>query len=129
MCFSGRCIMYQHIQVKRPLYNAKKCWQTNHWIELSGYKLYMGHIHTLVLTREWIARLGTLTCSPASPDSGSTMPENQGITHFCCQNDVNFYTKFVPSCGIFGIGGEKLNRLCFVIGLKNVTEKMHGVKK
>ena len=26
-------------------------------IELSDYKLYMGHIHTLVLTREWIAML------------------------------------------------------------------------
>ena len=27
------------------------------YIELSEYKLYMGHIHTLVLTREWIAML------------------------------------------------------------------------
>ena len=26
-------------------------------IELSKYKLYMGHIHTLVLTREWIDML------------------------------------------------------------------------
>ena len=24
------------------------------------YKLYIGHIHTLVLTREWIARLGAI---------------------------------------------------------------------
>ena len=25
------------------------------WVQLSEYKLYMGHIHTLVLTEEWIA--------------------------------------------------------------------------
>ena len=31
-------------------------------IELSEYKLYMGHIHTLVLTREWIAMLRSTYC-------------------------------------------------------------------
>ena len=46
-----------------------------------------------------------------SVNSGTTMPENQGITHFCCQNEVNFYPKFLPSCGIFEIWVEKLNRL------------------
>ena len=45
-----------------------------------------------------------------SQDSGITMPKNQ-ITHFCCQNDVNFYPKSLTSSGIFGIRGEKLNRL------------------
>ena len=57
-----------------------------------------------------IRQYGTLTCSPVSPDFGTTMPKNQGITHFCCQNEVNFYPKFLPSCGIFEIRGEKLNR-------------------
>ena len=47
--------------------------------------------------------------SPVSLDFGTTMPKNQGITHFCCQNEVNFYPKFLPSCGIFEIRGEKLN--------------------
>ena len=37
--------------------NAWKYRQTCYYIELSEYKLYMGHIHTLVLTREWIAML------------------------------------------------------------------------
>ena len=45
------------LQVNRLDFNAWKCWQTCHYIELSGYKLYMGHIHTLVLTKEWIAML------------------------------------------------------------------------
>ena len=49
---------FQNIQVNRLDFNAWKCWQTCHYIELSEYKLYMGHIHTLVLTREWIAMLG-----------------------------------------------------------------------
>ena len=48
---------FQNIQVNRLDFNALKCWQTFHYIELSEYKLYMGHIHTLVLTREWIAML------------------------------------------------------------------------
>ena len=58
-----------------------------------------------------IGQFGTLTCSPVSPESGTTMPENQGTAHFCCQNEVNFYTKFLPSCGIFEIRGKMLNRL------------------
>ena len=45
------------MQINRLDFNALKCWQTCHYIELSEYKLYMGHIHTLVLTREWIAML------------------------------------------------------------------------
>ena len=61
-----------------------------------------------------IGQFGTLTCFPVSADSGTTFPENQGITHFCCQNKYNFYTKFLPSCGIFEIRGEKLKRVCFV---------------
>ena len=59
-------------------------------------------------------QFGTLAGSPVSPDSGTTMPENQAITHVCCQNEVNIYSKFLPSCGIFEMTGEKLNRLCFV---------------
>ena len=58
-----------------------------------------------------IGQFGTLTCSPVSPESGTTMPENQGITHFSCQNEVNFYSKFLTSCGIFKIRGKMLNRL------------------
>ena len=53
-------LYFQHTQVRLD-FNAWKCWQTCHYIELSEYKLYMGHIHTLVLTREWIAML----CIPA----------------------------------------------------------------
>ena len=52
-------LFFQHIQVNRLDFNALKCWQTCHYIELSEYQLYIGHIHTLVLTREWIARLGS----------------------------------------------------------------------
>ena len=58
-----------------------------------------------------IGQFGTLACSPVSPESGTTMPENQGITHFSCQNEVNFYSKFLTSCGIFEIRGKMLNRL------------------
>ena len=58
-----------------------------------------------------IAQFGTLTCSPVSLDSGTTMPENQGITHFSCQKEVYFYPKFLPSCGIIEIRAEKLKRL------------------
>lgn len=70
-----------------------------------------------------IGQFGTLTCSPVSPESGTTMPENQGITHFSCQNEVNFYSKFLTSCGIFEIRGKMLNRLWFVSNRpeKNVT--------
>ena len=56
--FLADLLFFQHIQVNRLDFNAWKCWQTCHYIELSEYKLYMGHIHTLVLTREWIAMLG-----------------------------------------------------------------------
>ena len=66
-------------------------------------------IHEDIVSK--IGQFGTLTGSPVSPDSGTTMPKNQGITHFCCQNEVNFYPKSLPSSGIFGIRGEKLNRL------------------
>ena len=52
---------FQNIQVNRLDFNAWKCWQTCHYIELSECKLYMGHIHTLVLTREWIAMLADRT--------------------------------------------------------------------
>ena len=48
---------FKTYQVNRLDFNALKCWQTCHYIELSEYKLYMGHIHTLVSTREWIAML------------------------------------------------------------------------
>ena len=55
MCFSGRCIIFQHIQVNRPLLMFKNAGK-----QVIGssfqYKLYMGHIHTLVLTEELIAR-------------------------------------------------------------------------
>ena len=50
-------LFFQHIQVHRLDFNAWKCSQTCHYIELSEYKLYIGYIHTQVLTREWIARL------------------------------------------------------------------------
>ena len=43
-----------------------------------------------------IGQFATLTYFPVSPDSGTTIPENLGITHFCCQNKLNFYTKFLP---------------------------------
>ena len=55
--FLADFLFFEHIQVNRLDFNAWKCWQTCHYIELSEYKLYMGHIHTLVLTREWIAML------------------------------------------------------------------------
>ena len=55
--FLADFLFFQHIQVNRLDFNAWKCWQTCHYIELSEHKLYMGHIHTLVLTREWIAML------------------------------------------------------------------------
>ena len=55
--FLADLLFFQHIQVNRLDFNAWKCWQTCHYIELSEYKLYMGHIHTLVLTRELIAML------------------------------------------------------------------------
>ena len=58
-----------------------------------------------------ICQFATLTGSPVSPDSGTTVPKNQGIAHFCCQNEVNYYLKSLPSSGIFKIRGEKLNRL------------------
>ena len=48
-----------------------------------------------------IGQFGTLTCSPVSPDSGTTRPKNQGTAHFGCQNEVNFYPKFLPRSGIF----------------------------
>ena len=51
-------LFFQHTQVNRLDFNTWKCWQSCHYIELSEYKLYMGHIHTLVLTRGWIAMLG-----------------------------------------------------------------------
>ena len=57
--FLADLLYFQHIQVNRLDFNAWKSWQTCHFIELSEYKLYMGHIHTLVLTREWIAMLDT----------------------------------------------------------------------
>ena len=53
-------LFFQHTQVNRLDFNTWKCWQTCHYIELSEYKLYMGHIHTLVLTREWTAMLRPL---------------------------------------------------------------------
>ena len=58
-----------------------------------------------------IGQFGTLKCSPVSPESETTMPENQGITHFSCQNEVNFYSKFLTSCRIFEIRGKMLKRL------------------
>ena len=55
--FLADLLFFQHIQVNMLDFNAWKYWQTCHYIEVSGYKLYMGHIHTLVSTREWIAML------------------------------------------------------------------------
>ena len=55
--FLAELLFFQNIQVNRLDFNALKCWQTCHYIELLEYKLYMGYIHTLVLTREWIAML------------------------------------------------------------------------
>ena len=46
--FLADLLFFQHIQVNRLDFNAWKCLQTYHYIELSEYKLYMGHIHTLV---------------------------------------------------------------------------------
>ena len=50
--FLADLLFFQHIQVNRLDFNAWKCWQTCHYIEHSEYKLYMGHIQTLVLTRK-----------------------------------------------------------------------------
>ena len=55
--FLADLLVFQHIQVNSLDFNAWKCYQMCHYIDLSEYKLYMGHIHTLVLTREWIAML------------------------------------------------------------------------
>ena len=63
--FLADLLFFQHIQVNMLDFNACKWWQTCHYIELSEYKLYMGHIHTLVSTREWIAMLG-----PRCTDNG-----------------------------------------------------------
>ena len=43
-------------------FNAFKCWQTCHRIELTEFKLYMGHIHTLVKVKSCYnpLRLGTV---------------------------------------------------------------------
>ena len=43
------------------------------------------------------------TCSPVAPDAGTspTMTKYQGVTHFCGQNDVNFYSKFLLKADIF----------------------------
>ena len=58
-----------------------------------------------------IGQFSTLTCSHVYPDSASTMPENQGTTNFCYQNEVNFEPKFLQGYGIFEIRGGKSNRL------------------
>ena len=60
---------------------------------MNGYKLHSKQkkvVHEDKVSK--IGQFGTLTCSPVSPESGATMPENQGITHFSCQNEVNFYS-------------------------------------
>ena len=64
--FLADLLFFQHIQVNRLDFNAWKCWQTCHYMELSEYKLYMGHIHTLVLTREWIAMLASIVTNSDS---------------------------------------------------------------
>ena len=56
---------------------AWKCWQMCHYIELSEYKLYMGHIHTLVLTREWIAMLH----QRKNVDGKLVFPSRCGLEH------------------------------------------------
>ena len=71
---------------------------------MNGYKLNSKQykvVHEDKVSK--IGQFGTLTCSHVSPDSGTIMPENQAITHLRCQNEVNFYPKFLPSCGIFEI--------------------------
>ena len=60
--FLADLLLFQQIQVNRLDINAWKCWQMCHCTELSEYKLYMGHIHTLDLTREWIAMLHLWLC-------------------------------------------------------------------
>ena len=54
--------IFQHIQVNRPLFNmlknaGKRVIGCDPYKVCTGYKLYMGRIHTLVLAKEWIARL------------------------------------------------------------------------
>ena len=69
---------------------------------MNGYKLHSKQqrvVHEDKVSK--IGQFGTLTCSPVSPESGTSMPENHRITHFSWQNEVNFYSKFLPSCGIF----------------------------
>ena len=60
-----------------------------------------------------IGQFGNLTCSHVYRylDSVSTMPENQGTTHFCYKNEVNFEPKFLQGYGIFEIRCEKSNIL------------------
>ena len=67
--FLADLLFFQHIQINRLDFNAWKCWQTCHYIEHSEYKLYMCHIHTLVLTREWIAMLDIRRIKPTHSDS------------------------------------------------------------
>ena len=58
---------------------------------MNGYKLHSEHqkvVHEDKVSKT--GQFGTLTCSPVSPDSSTTMPGNQGTTHFCYQNKVNF---------------------------------------
>ena len=75
-----------------------------------------------------IDRFGTLTFSIVSQDSEATMPENQGITHVCCQNEANIYPKLLPSCGIFEMMGEShIGFDLYQIGLKkrNLNSAWH----
>ena len=50
--FLADLLFFQHKQGNSLDFIVWKYWQTCHYIELSEYKLYMGHIHTLDLTRE-----------------------------------------------------------------------------
>ena len=57
-----------------------------------------------------IGQFGTLTCSPVSPDSGTTMPEKIKELHTFVVKMRLISTHNLPSCGIFEIRGEKFNR-------------------
>ena len=112
--FLADLLFFQHIQVNRLDFNAWKCWQTCHYIELSEYKLYMGHIHTLVLTRVWIAMLRLIIIRrsrrqsicffisiPFTFNSPSSLKSNKYSLYF-----LNIYTctnKVTNSCDLIRV--------------------------
>ena len=80
---------------------------------MNGYKLHSTQLKVVHEDKvSKICQFGTLTCSPVSPDSGTTMLKIKELHTFLVE--VNFYPKSPPRCGIFEIRGEKFNRLSFV---------------